>query len=213
MRLPHRKWQPWELDVLRVQYPVMLTATIAAIFERPASHIYAMAQRLGVKKSAEFQASAASGRLDGKRGYGSRFVKGMEPPNKGLRRPGWHRGRMKETQFKKGHRPHTWKPIGTEKVDSDGYLRRKLTDTGYPPKDWVAVHRINWEAAHGPIPKGHMVIFRDGNKKNVAVENLECISFKEQMRRNTLHRLPKPIAHAYQLLGAVKRQINRRTRA
>lgn len=213
MRRERRKWGAWELEVLRVQYPVMLTATIAAIFDRPCSHIYAMAQRLGVKKSAEFQASAASGRLDGVRGFGSRFVKGTIPPNKGLRRPGWHRGRMKETQFKKGHRPHTWKPIGTEKVDSDGYLRRKLTDTGYPPRDWVAIHRINWEAVHGPIPKGHMVIFRDGNKRNVAVENLECISFREQMRRNTVHNLPKPVAEAVQLLGALKRQINRRTRA
>lgn len=208
-----RKWERWELEALRVQYPEMLTATIAAIFDRPASHIYAMAQRVGVKKSAEFLASAASGRLDGKRGYGSRFVKGGVPANKGLRRPGWHRGRMKETQFKKGHRPHTWRPIGTEKIDSDGYLRRKLTDTGYRPKDWVAVHRINWAAAHGPIPKGYMVIFRDGDKRNVAIENLELISLREQMRRNTVHNLPKPIAQAVQLLGAVKRQINRRTKA
>lgn len=164
MRRTRRNWQPWELDVLRVQYPVMLTATIAAIFDRPAAHIYAMAQRLGVKKSAEFQ-------------------------------------------------PHTRKPIGTEKVDSDGYLRRKLTDTGYPPKDWVAVHRINWEAAHGPIPKGHMVIFRDGDKTNVAVENLELISFREQMRRNTLHNYPKEIAQAIQLRGALIRRINRINRA
>ncbi len=26
---------------------------------------------------------------------------------------------MKATQFPKGHKPHTWKPVGTERVNAD----------------------------------------------------------------------------------------------
>lgn len=57
---------------------------------------------------------------------------------------------------------------------------------------WVArnvrrtVHRMNWEKENGPIPPGHVIRFKDGNTMNCAIENLECISRKEQA-----HRIPK----------------------
>jgi hypothetical protein len=31
---------------------------------------------------------------------------------------------------------------------------------------WKRKHNLIWENAHGPIPKGHMIIFADGNKQN-----------------------------------------------
>lgn len=37
------------------------------------------------------------------------------------------------------------------------------------------VHRLVWEMEHGPIPIGHVVHHRDGNKHNNAIDNLECI--------------------------------------
>lgn len=50
----------------------------------------------------------------------------LKPFNKGLRRPGWHVGRMRETQFRKGERSgiaaKNWRPIGTIRTDPDGYL-------------------------------------------------------------------------------------------
>lgn len=213
----YRIWQPWELEVLRVQYPVMLTATVAAILERDLAGVYQKAAKLGLRKSAEFFATPAAGRTNGRRGFGTRFQKGHVPANKGLRRPGWSAGRMRETQFKPGVRQgvavRLYKPIGTERISRDGYLERKVNDDLPLQRRWKAVHRIIWEEANGPIPKGYCIAFRDGNKRNVAIENLELRSLAENMRRNTVHNLPKPVAHAVQLLGALKRQINRRTRA
>jgi hypothetical protein len=29
-------------------------------------------------------------------------------------------------------------------------------------RNWVAVHRLVWEQAHGPVPPGHIVVFRPG---------------------------------------------------
>lgn len=206
-----RYWQPWEVGQLRLQYPHMLTAVIAVMLERPVESIYAKASTLGLVKTAEFFATPAAARTNGRQGIHTRFKKGQEPPNKGLRRPGWFRGRMRETQFKRGSKPHTWKPIGAERINADGYRDRKVTDTGYPPRDWVGVHRLNWIAAHGPIPPGHIVRFKDGNKLNPELANLELVSLAENMRRNTLHRYPKEIRHAIQLRGALIRQINKRT--
>jgi hypothetical protein len=79
------------------------------------------------------------------------------------------------TQFKKGHRPANYKPIGTQRVNSEGYVDIKVADPGI----WKAKHKMIWEKANGPIPKGHVLIFGDGNKLNVQLENLILISRKQ----------------------------------
>ena len=186
-----------------------LGRTVAATYNR--------ADKLGLNKSPAYLASPAACRLRrGDRiGVRFRFPKGHVPANKGLRRPGWGPGRMKETQFKKGMRQgvavRLYKPIGTERTSKDGYLERKVND-GLPLQArWRAVHLLVWEAAHGPAPRGHAIVFRNGNKKDMRLDNLECITRAELMARNTVHRLPKPLAQTVQLLGALRRKINRRT--
>jgi hypothetical protein len=121
----------------------------------------------------------------------------------------WSAGRMPETQFKPGARPHTWKPIGSTRVTNDGYLQRKISDTGYPPRDWVGVHILLWEEAHGPIPKGHALIFKDRNKGNLCLENFELITRAELMRRNTIHNYPPELVDVIRLGGALKRRLRR----
>jgi hypothetical protein len=119
---------------------------------------------------------------------------------------------MKETQFKKGNHPHTWRPVGSFRFSKEGYLQQKVTDTGYPPKDWRAVHNLIWEDAHGPIPPLHAVCFRDGDKSNIELENLELISRAELMRRNTVHNLPKELVEVIQIKAAIKHRITTITR-
>ena len=46
-------------------------------------------------------------------GNDTRFKKGQVPPNKGTHPV--TKGRMAETQFKKGNRPHNWRPVGSER--------------------------------------------------------------------------------------------------
>jgi hypothetical protein len=85
-------------------------------------------------KSEAYLASPAACRLRRGDNIGApyRFTKGHVPANKGLRRPGWGPGRMKETQFRKGERQgravKLYKPIGTERVSKDGYTERKIND-------------------------------------------------------------------------------------
>ena len=118
------------------------------------------ANKLGLRKSAAFFARDLGGRMlkGGRMSVATQFQPGATPWNKGQHYQAL--GRSIDTQFKPGARPHTWRPVGSLRVNADGYLQRKLTDTRYPPRDWVAVHRTVWEAAHGPVPGQHVVVFK-----------------------------------------------------
>lgn len=207
-------WTPEQLDTLRRLYAMTPTIQIAELIGRPLRATYAKATELGLRKAPEYFAAHQAGRTVGDRGRATRFQPGQTPWNKGTSyRPG---GRCAETQFKPGQRPHTWRPVGSYRVNADGYLDRKVSDTGYPPRDWVGVHRLVWIAANGPIPRGHVVVFRPGrrttNVDEITPDALECISRKTLIERNTVHRHGPEIARLVQLRGAVNRQIRKHER-
>lgn len=219
MSQTRRHWTARELRDLRSLYPDTPTLKLAKRLRRSLTTVYHKAQLLGLRKSAAYLASRAACRLRRGDNVGAscRFQKGHVPANKGLRRPGWSPGRMRETQFKKGIRQGVavklYRPIGTERVSKDGILQRKVNDDLPLQRRWRAVHAIIWEEANGrPIPQGHIVIFKDRNRRNFDPANLELITLKENMRRNTVHNLPKPLAELVQLRGALNRKINARTR-
>lgn len=133
------------------------------------------------------------------------FRAGQTPWNKGLR--GWSPPGTERTQFKPGDRPHTWHPIGHVRVTSDGYSERKLTDTGCTRRDYVGLHILLWREHHGEIPAGHIVTFRNGNKADIRIENLDCISRAEHVRRNSIHRYPPEIKTAIRRVAKLKRTI------
>jgi len=208
---PRVPWTTGQLAILRREYPHKPTAEVARLVGHTLSSTYQTAQRLGILKSEAYLASPASGRLDGVRGSSHRFTKGNTAWNKGTH---WKAGgRSPETRFKPGQRPHTWRPIGSERVTDDGIRQRKITDTGYPPKDWKSIHVMMWETENGPVPPGHIVIFKDGNRENLVLDNFELVTRQELMRRNSYHtRYPKEIGLVIQLKGALQRQINKRER-
>lgn len=224
VRTEHRqrsmlKRRPWSREddlLLRGFYPNMPTIEVSRRLNRTVAAVYGRADKLGLNKSPAYLASPAACRLRRGDHVGARFrfQKGHVPANKGLRRPGWAPGRMRETQFKKGVRQgvavRLYKPIGTERISKDGYLERKVND-GLPLQArWRAVHLLIWEATHGPLPKGHAIAFKNGDKRDVRIDNLECITRRALMARNTVHTLPKPLAQTIQLLGVLRRKVNRR---
>jgi hypothetical protein len=123
---------------------------------------------------------------------------------------------MKETQFQKGVRQgvavRLYKPVGTERISKDGYLERKVNEDLPLQRRWRAVHLVMWEAVNGPVPKSHAVVFINGDKRDVRLENLRLITRAELMKRNTLHNYPPEVARTVQLIGALNRQIRRRQR-
>lgn len=115
-----------ELVLLRL-YPDMPNEVLAARLNKTLQQICSKAYRLGLKKNPEF-----SKKIRQDWDSATRFKKGNTPWNCGMKGlPA--RGRSSETQFKKGQKPHTWLPVGSTRVSADGYLQRKISDTGYPP--------------------------------------------------------------------------------
>lgn len=210
--LPRQFWTAEQIDTLRARYPHEKTAKLAAELGVSIGRVYAKAAELSLKKTPEYYASPDACRLrrGDNIGVAFRFQKGHVPANKGQK--GFNHPGMQATQFKKGQRPHTWHPIGSERHSKEGYLQRKLTDTGVTRRDYVPVHHIVWREAGRDIPKGFHLSFKDGNKANITLENLELVSYAEMMKRNSFHNYPKEIAQIIQLRGAVNRQINRRNR-
>lgn len=120
-------------------------------------------------------------------GLTGRFKKGHIPANKGKHPPTV--GRMAETQYKKGNLPHNTKPIGYERITRDGYIEVKvrMRPTHAPGgNNFILKHRLVWEAANGPIPKGFNLRFLDGDKLNCSLDNLVLISRAENLEMTRL---------------------------
>ena len=120
------------------------------------------------------------------------FQKGRIPENKGKTIDEYMKpevaAKVRQTAFKKGHRPHNEMPVGTVVVNaySDGYKIRKKQMTGTQFEKWEFVHRAEWEKHHGPIPEGGCIVFLDGDRMNCNIENLALVTRGElrEMNRN-----------------------------
>lgn len=195
-------WKAWSAadDAQLVEHwKTLPLGDVAQRMGRSTSSVYNRVQKLGLKRTDEYKAITGCGRIK----------KGSEPWNKGMK--GWQAGgRAKETQFKLGERPsNTWRPIGAERTSKDGVLFRKVADTGIKKTDWKAVHVIAWEEEHGPLPDGYIVVFKDKNRENVALDNLLALTRAENMLRNSIDRYPPEYRSTALTLGWFRRKLNK----
>lgn len=126
------------------------------------------------------QIKGAIGRYKLNTGLTGQFKAGNIPYNKGIKGlKGANR-----TSFKKGNRPVNYRPIGSERVNVDGYTEVKVED----PNKWTLKHKLIWENHNGPVPEGYAVIFADRNKSNLDINNLLLLSRQQLliMNRNKL---------------------------
>ena len=116
-------------------------------------------------------------------GRTGQFEKGAQSWNKGVK------GYMgaNRTSFTKGRIPHTKKRLWSERVNRDGFIEISIPErnpyTGAPTR-FKHKHVWIWEAANGPVPKGHAVIFADGDKMNCVLENLLLVTRAELLSLN-----------------------------
>jgi hypothetical protein len=209
---PPHKYTPAEIRFLERNIAGRSYAELAELFNR----------RLGLPVTAEQMRRTAS-RYGLSNGRGGRFKPGQTPFNKGKK--GYYSPGSEKGWFRPGHKPWTYKPVGTERINGDGYVDVRIRNpTGKCWKNWKAKHRIIWEKARGKIPRGHVVIFADGDKRNFAPDNLLMISQKELGVMNLqglispnagLTRIGKTIADIRILIAGRKRGIkkNEKSRA
>lgn len=104
-------------------------------------------------------------------GRTGRFEKGQVSWNKGTK----GLTQANKTSFKKGNIPSNYKPVGSERITKDGYTEIKVKD----PNKWRLKQQVVWEEHNGKIPKGSVIIFADGDKSNICVENLILVTRKQ----------------------------------
>jgi hypothetical protein len=111
-------------------------------------------------------------------GRTGQFKKGGVPFNKNTV------GLLKKnkTSFRKGNRPANYKPVGSERIDKDNNINVKVAD----PNKWISKHRHVWESKNGKLKKNHLIRFRDGDNRNFDIDNLECVSMRENMLQNLM---------------------------
>lgn len=209
--------------MLRRDYPNVPTREIALRFDLPIAIVYAQAGRLGLHKSGAFLATDKSGRIfkGGTLGQATQFQPGKSSWSKGTKGLVGVQPACKATQFQKGrpaHEARNYLPIGSHRLNKDGHLERKVTDDPalVPARRWVAVHRLVWAEAHGPVPAGHVVAFLPGRRtseiERIRLDALELVSRRDWMKRNTFHRYGPDVVKVIQLRGQITRQINHRAR-
>ena len=180
-----RKYQVWNVRqtaYLRKHYADTPIDVLMEVTKHSQKSIWNKAKKMGLRKSLEFLQEVGRQCSKHPKSIASRFVKGSEPANKGKRIEEF----MSEdgikassrTRFKSGRMPHNTLAIGTERVYADGYVWIKVNE-----RKRVQKHRYVWEQAHGKIPDGYLVAFRDGNRQNCDLSNLYLISRQESARR------------------------------
>jgi len=203
--MTRRPWTRADRAKVRREYPHRSTLALARELRRTDRSVYMQANLMGLRKTAAYLRSAMSAQFIAE-GVRRRFSPGNKPWNAGLK--GWDSGgRSHETRFQRGNRPQTYRPVGSERVNEDGILERKVRD----PRTWRPVHVIKWETYRGRVPRGKLVIFRDRNPRNFRLRNLACVSRAELMGRNSIHRYPRELKYAMRLAKRLNRAIEART--
>lgn len=180
-----------ELDYIRANYNKIPAKDIAKHLGRSAPSIYAKARKLKVYrdiyytkedddfirdnylKMSDKELGKALGRTHVAIMFRRKDVLNLKKTSKQIIR-------KEEGFFKKGHVPANTHKTGTVILRQDGnfqlyYIKVKGL------KQMVKLHHYVYEQAHGKIPKGHVVRFKDGNTLNCDLDNLVCMSRAEHL--------------------------------
>lgn len=165
-----RVWTAQQDEWLKNLYPEKNNTVIAEIMGRTGPAVQNRALKLGLRKTEAYMDRKKPGC----------FREGHNTWNKGTHFNSG--GRSVQTRFKQGRLADNRLPVGSEITDNYGYRKRKVRDDaakGQGYKNWKFLHVIVWEENNGPLPKGHIVRFKDLDITNVDPDNLVAVSRAE----------------------------------
>jgi hypothetical protein len=196
-------------QLIRVLYPTVPSRPLCDYLGITMSQLYNRVFQMGVKKNPRIKyLQNRALRLNG--GMKSRWQRGYEPHNKGKQ--------MSSELYAEGKTYHVQalsnKPFNTREPNATS-IRWDKTGRPYSytkVKDslWVLTHRLVWESIYGPIPKDHVVRFKDGNNLNIQIDNLECIPKTENAIRNSIHRFLGEVQTVIRLKSKLNKQIKQK---
>lgn len=143
----------------------------------------------------------------------SRKKKGDIPFNKGMKQSEFMSAesieKTKLTRFGPGNLPHNTLYDGAIKIRKSKGFNYQWIRVGLA--QWDLLHRVIWRKHFGPIPKTHIIVFKDRNTLNCDISNLEMISMEENMLRNTIQNYPTEFKEVLRMQKKLERIINRKT--
>lgn len=189
-----------EINEIKRRYPNEPAQVLADEYKVPIFRIYSVAKRYGIKKSDEFLNSSSSGRIQPGQNFSpeTQFKKGCPGATKGMRIEAIIKNEDKlrnwreKCLWKKGNKPYN--------TGKDGEIRWRK-NVGYyfiriSENNWEFLHRVIWQKKNGEIPPGFNIVFKDGNRRNCKISNLECISNAELVERNRHTKYPLDLRKA-----------------
>ncbi len=158
-------YQKWSLEELTKQFNAHFGA------DKTESQIRCFTRNHGIK-------SGRTGHFEKGQASWNTGTKGVMKPNSG--------------SFQKGSRPVNHRPVGSERVNVEGYIEIKTAE----PNVWDLKQRVVYEREHGPIPEGHNVRFRDGDRLNCEPDNLVLVDNRENALLNQRYKMNhQPLEH------------------
>lgn len=149
----------------------------------------------------------------GRTGY---FRKGAKPWNSGKK--GYCAAGSEKGHFSKGNVPANVKPLWSERIGKGGYVEMKVPErnpyTGFKTR-YKNKHQFIWEQANGrKVPRGHAVIFLDGDIHNFDPANLGLVSRAELLALNhhDYKRQPEELKPSVMALAKLETKAGIRTR-
>lgn len=198
-----KKWSDDEKKILIDLFADNYTNDICKILNRSYGSVTSQSYLLGLKKSEKFMAMELKKQADRlkKVGEKSRFKKGQHAHNKGKPMSKDVYDKIKHTFYQKGNIPHNTKYDGYESL-AKGYLEIRVAQGQYEKK-----HRHIWMQHHGEIPENHIIVFKDKNRFNFDIDNLEMITIAENMKRNAITRFPSELRKAIHLIKKINQKL------
>ena len=199
-------WTNEDTARLKELYPTIMTCEeISAIIGVSLQAVYNKASGLCLKKPEEYRSIAGKKGASHYKAVANRFKNGNIPANKGKKMSQEVYAKVSRTIFKPGNIPANHRKVGSERINKDGYVEIKVTE----PNRWVLKHRLVWEETYGPIPRGCNIQFRNGNRKDVRIENLYIIDRKTQIltENSMIARYPVELQQVIRTKAALKRRI------
>ena len=204
-------WTKEEVKKVGELYPDMDCGEIAKIMGCRLDQIYYIAYKNRFEKSLAFRQAMAAKKNFILKGKKYNFAKGHVPINKGKKMedyvPPESLAKIRSTQFKKGMKGHNELHDGAITIRNDN-ANRPYKFIRIAKAKWKMLHVHLWEQEYGPIPPGHVIIFKNYDTLNCELSNLEMITKSENMLRNSIHNYPEDIKEAIYTLRKLKKKIN-----
>lgn len=185
-------------DLMILHYPNKTVPEMSKLLGRSESAVSARAFKLRLKKTAAFKTE---------KGRYGRSLQGPNPNkgNRNFRIPNGER-----TQFKKGQVSVNTLYDGAIVTRVYHKNKRKYRWIRLNSK-WQMLHVVRWTEQNGPVPEGHIIVFKNGDTLNTDPSNLECITLAENMKRHSIQRFPEELKELIILQTRIKRKLKKIT--